>query len=182
MKHYREVPVLSVAALLASGFIAPAVLSAAPAGDSEEIAKLLAEAKTEAVQLKHDAEEMHSFAQSRLSWRSHASKVTMVKEHINQTGKLLAQLQDLASTGSEWQRSTIERIDPLLRELAANTEATIKHLNENHSRVHLQEFRDYVRVNYELAGELESMISKAVDYGEAKEKFDRFSKELEPTS
>jgi hypothetical protein len=55
---------------------------------------------------------------------------------------LLAKLRDARGAGSAWQQTAIKRIEPLLKELAANTEITIKYLNENQNKVHFKEFRD----------------------------------------
>ena len=78
-----------------------------------------------------------------------------------------------------WQQAAIKRIEPALKELAANTEATIKHLTENQGKVHFPAFKDYVKANYELATDMETMIRDFVSYGEAKEKFENLGEKLE---
>ena len=93
--------------------------------------RLLADAKAEAVELKDDSTDMESFTRSSLSWQSYAHKIEMIKEHVNNTGKLLSKLQAEEPNGSPWQQTAIKRIEPLLKELAANTETTINYLNEN---------------------------------------------------
>ena len=179
MKIYRGAPALITLSFLAAGYTLAATKTAIPPDDSPRITQLLADAKAEAVELRHDAEVMETFTRSKHSVASHGSQITLIREHVNNTGKLLQQLQDAANAGAPWQQATIERIEPLLKELAANIETTIKYLNENNSRIHFSEFRDTIKANATLAGELESMIRNAVDYGETKDKFDRLSKELE---
>jgi len=182
MKNYRGMVGLVTGALLVAGCLAiPAPLQATEPGDSAEITKLFVDAKAEAVQLKDDAEDLESFVKSKLSWESHARKVELIKEHINNTGKLLAKLQDASPTGSPWQQRAIQQIDPLLRELAANTEATINHLNENRANIHFSQFKDYVKANYDLAMDLEALIRDFVNYGEAKDKTERLGKKLDVT-
>jgi hypothetical protein len=182
MKNYRGMVGLVTGALLVAGCLAiPTALQATEPGDSAEITKLFTDAKAEAVQLKDDAEDMESFVKSKLSWESHARKVELIKEHINNAGKLLAKLQDAAPTGSPWQQTAIQQIDPLLRELAANTEATINHLNENRANIHFTQFKDYVKANYDLAMDLEALIRDFVNYGEAKDKTERLGKKLDVT-
>lgn len=183
MKDYRVTAGFTTAAILVAGYlIIPAAMKAVEGGDSAEITKLLAEAKSEALELKHDSADMESFTKSKLSWESYASKVDMIKEHVNKTGKLLANLKDAETGGSPWQQTAIKRIEPLLKELAANTEATINHLNENRTRIHFTEFKDYVKANYELATDLEALIRDFVNYGEAKDKFERLGQKLEVTN
>ena len=145
MKNYRGVAGLVTPALLVAGYlIIPTAMKAAETGDSVQISQLLADSKAEAVELKHDSADMESFTKSKLSWESYASKVEMIKGHVNSTGKLLVKLQEAEATASPWQEAAIRRIEPLLKELAANTEATIKHLNENRTKIHVTEFKDYV--------------------------------------
>ncbi len=180
MKEYRRIASLVTPAVLMAGYLmVPAVIKADEAQDSEQITKLLADVKTEAVELKRDAADMDSFARSKGSWESFASKIEMFKEHVNKAGKVLANLKDAEAGGSPWQQTAIGRIEPLLKELAANTEATIKHLNENQTKVHFTEFKDYVKANYEMATDLEEMIRDFVNYGETKRKFERLGEKLE---
>jgi hypothetical protein len=183
MKTYRKIAALVTPALLMAGFlISPAKVRAIEPGDSAEITKLLADTKAEAVELRNDSEDLDTFVKSRLAWESHARKIEMIKEHIKNTGKLLAKLKDAEASGAPWQRTAILRIEPLLKELAANTESTINYLNENRSKIHFSEFRDYVKANYELATDLEALIRDFVNYGEAKEKFERLSRKIDVTN
>src|SRR5579872_1109610 len=158
MRKHRVLASLVAPALFAAGYVLfPAAIRGAVPADSPEITKLLADAKTEAYELKADSEDLDSFVKSKLSWQTHASKIDMIKDHVNTTGKLLAKLKDAEALGSPWQKEAIARIEPLLKELAGNTEATINYLNENKSKVHFPEFRDYVKANYELATDLEAL-------------------------
>jgi hypothetical protein len=171
------------AALLVSGYlITPTILKSRESGDSEQIAKLLVDAKAEAVELKHDADEMVSCTKSNLGWATHALKVELIKEHVNNTGKLLAKMKEAEAEGSPWQRDAIQRIEPLLKELAANTETTINHLNDNRAKIHLPAFQDRVKANYELAADLEALIRDFVNYGEARGKFDLLGHKINATN
>jgi len=173
---YRTILGPAALALFAGYFMIPTALKAA---DSPEITKLLSDAKIEAIELKSDAADVESFTRSSSNWQSYSTRLEMVKEHINNTGKLLTKLKDAEATGSPWQRTAIKRIEPLLRELADNTTATIKHLDANKDKVHLPEFQDYVKTNYELATDLEALIRQFLDYGTAKEKFEESGSKLE---
>ena len=93
------------------------------------------------MELKNDAEDLDSFAKSRLSWQSHASKIEMIKQHVNNTGKILAKLKDVENSGEPWQQIAIMRIEPLLKELATSTENTINFLSGNLSRIHFPSSR-----------------------------------------
>jgi hyperosmotically inducible protein len=148
--------------------------------ESKEITNLLAEAKSHAVELKQDALEMESFTRSTLSWGTHAAKITEIRNHVNAMGELASKLNSLKPAASVWQAQAIERIVPVLRELARNVEATIAHLSEEQGR-HLQtpEHKEYLGTNAELATKLTELISNYVDYGNTKADLQRLTQKLE---
>ena len=176
MKNYRILAGPAMFLLAAGSLMIPTALRAA---DSPEITKLLTDAKAEAVELKADSDDMESFTRSTMTWRGYGSQLEMIKGHVNNAGKLLAKLKDAEATGSAWQQTAIKRIQPLLQELADNTTATINHLNDNQSKVHMPAFTDYVKANAELATDLEALIRDFVNYGSAKEKFKSLGSKLE---
>jgi hypothetical protein len=175
MTNYTKPLFRSTLALLAAAcFIVispPGKASANTIEDSQEISKILSDAKSEAVELRDDAERMEAFTRSKLSWHSLAVKLDEIKEHVNKSGRLLAKLQDVRETGSLWQQQAIDHITPALTELAANTTATIEHLNANRTPVHRKALENYCNVNYRLAKELAALVGDFVDYGEAKATF-----------
>jgi len=140
-------------------------------GDSEQLSDLLTQVKWEALELRNDAEKMDSFTRSGNSWMSFATKVNEIREHVNKTGKLIAQLTEARDTGSPWQQQAIDHILPALKELAANTTLTIDHLNNNKNVIHNEALQRYCGVNYELARELVALITDFMDYGETEAKF-----------
>ena len=115
-----------------------------------------------AVRLKLDSSEMDTFSRSKLSWQSFAAKLEVIKGHINKSGELLAKLKASESAGSPWQQATIRRVEPVLQEMADNLTATINHLNTNTGKVHFPPFTDYVKTNYALSIDLETMLRNAV--------------------
>jgi hypothetical protein len=182
MTIYRRLPFLSMLALLVAGYlmISPATgAAAASIGDSEGVSKLLLQAKAEAIELKKDAEQMETFTRSRLSWQGFSSKINEIRDHVNQTGKLVGELNQARETGSSWQQEAIDHITPALKELAANTGSTIQYLNDNRNPAHHEELENYCRVNYELAKELAALVTDFIDYGETKAKFAELQKKVE---
>lgn len=153
----------------------PRYTQTGPARASE----LLSDAKEEAHAIRSDATDLEAFTRPKgLSWVSQAGKVEMIKEHVNALGQLLGRLGEAAGSAEPWQRGAIERITPLLKELADNTEATIRHLNENRSNIYSTQLREYAEANYELASGLSGLIDSFVKYGEAKDTFERLTKQL----
>ena len=181
MTNYRRLLFPSMLALLVAGYlmISPATRDlASSVGDSKEISTLLSEAKSEAIELREDAEKMSAFTRTKLSWESFATKINEIRDHVNKTGELLASLNQARETGSPWQQQAIDHITPALKELATNTESTIEHLNENRRLVHSKELEDYCFVNYELAKELTALVGDFIDYGETEARFAELQKKV----
>ena len=68
--------------------------NAAVVPDSDHVAKLLAEAKTLAFQVKDDAVAMEGFTRMNVSWESHAVAINQIRDHVNALEKQEAKLKD----------------------------------------------------------------------------------------
>lgn len=179
MLHNRMIGLLSTALLIvASAFVATTSYGAQSANDSKEVSAFLSDAKTEAIELRDDADELKAFTQSSLNWQSHANKVSEIKEHVNQSGRLLTNLENARAEGSTWQQQAIDQIRPLLEELAANVESTIDHLNQRPKLLQTGPYADYAAANYDFASNLAQLISDYVDYGKAKTKSEALAAKL----
>jgi hypothetical protein len=106
-------------------------------------------------------------------------KLERLRDHINELGKLDTQMGDLRGEGSPWQQSAIDRIDMQLRKTATQLSATITHLNENQSQVHMEPYREYVQENRELTSSLAKLIDDFVDYGESNSEAEALEQRLE---
>jgi len=147
--------------------------------DSEQISKLLSEAKTQAYQLREDASTLESYSRKGLDWQTHATAVNEMKDHVNAVGRTLAKLEDARATASPWQATAIDRIKPLLREIASNTTLVIDTLNKSPRRLSAQEYKDYIEANSDDAAQLADLIADFVNYGNAKNRMERLASKLE---
>lgn len=167
------VAALAVLLVLASPFVR------AQSTDSAEISRLLKVAEVHATLAADDAATLESYSLSSVPWQSHGQKLGEMTEHVNALGRASKELNDLSPQGSPWQQKAISQIDSLLRDMAAQLTATIDHLNQNQSRVHMPQFQNYVRANHELASRTAQMISDFVDYDQATSKADALEQKLE---
>lgn len=166
-------------ALLAGCFVTSSVSRAATYTlDSEQVSKLLSEAKTMAFQLKEDAVTMESYTRMNVSWQSHAAAINQIKDHINALGQQVTKLKAARDTASPWQKTAIDRINPFLDELGGYTTAVIEHINGD-KRHNLEEYKDYLEANADYASDLASMIGDFVDYGNSRQRVDRLATKLE---
>ena len=180
--HKKTTLFLFLALLVVGAFtISPAAQASEASGaGSEEVSNLLSKVKDEVRLLERDAADLDSFVRSKLSWQSHADKITQMKDHINHAGELLAQLHDERAAASPWQQEAIDRISPLLKELADNTTATIAHLNDNQSNIHVSPaLREYADKHYQVARELAALVTDFVNYEEHEAEFRRLQEKLQ---
>ena len=148
-------------------FIAGAQRGSAETPDSEQISKLLEDAKIHAVQAEDDAASLESFTRSKVSWTQHAIELESMKRHVNEIGKIVAEMQELEPQGSPWQKQAIAQVSPLLRDMASHLGDTINHLNDNQTRVHMPAHMDYTKKNYELAKQTADLIRDFIEYDQA---------------
>ena len=155
------------------------VVEAQSAKDSEEVSGLLAEARTKAIQLRQDAEEINSLVLSSSAWDQHAAKLNEIKQHIKNLTKLVAKMKKAKAKASPWQLQSISEVTLLLRQLAASVTATIEHLNDNSDRLRNPLFPDYAAAKAEYASDISQLISYDVACGEAKHKADDLARQIE---
>jgi signal transduction histidine kinase len=151
----------------------------ADAMESEAVFQVLSNAKTQAFQLKEDAERLESFTRSSASWASHKDAVNMIKDDVNAMGRLLAKLQDNRPGAASWQQSAIDRVTPVAQELATNTTAAIERLNRNPQALNTPDYQNYLEAIVDSANNLASTITNLVDYGKTKQRLDRLASKLE---
>ena len=63
--------------------------------------------------------------------------------------------------------------------MAEHLTATIKHINDSPSRVHMPPYQEYVHANYEFASKTAAMIRDFVDYDEAQSRAESLEAKLE---
>jgi len=136
-----------------------------------DVDQLLQQASSQAFQLRRDSATLESFARSRVSWQSHAAQVNTIRAHVNQMGQTLSQLQAARDSAGKPYQQAIDRIQPLLQELASNTTSIIDHLNENPRRLMDPTYRDYLRANADLASNLAAQTSNIVAFANAERRF-----------
>jgi DNA repair exonuclease SbcCD ATPase subunit len=164
-------------AAIAGFLLASSGARASETPDSEQVSKLLSEAKTMSYQLKEDAIQMETFTRNSVSWKSHADAISQIRDHLNALGKQAQKLKEAKSTASPWQKTAIDRIEPYLDELVGYITAAIEHVNQN--KHNMVEYNDYLEANADYASDLANMIGSFVDYGKTRQRLDRLAARLE---
>ena len=176
MSYFRK-----IAALMLLLLMGPTLLPA-QSPENPEVERLLQEARDQAVQLSKDADELEALTRSDVSWQSHAAMLDEMKEHVNAMGRLVPKLVESRDSASPWQQQAIDRMVPLLKELATNTSAAIQHISQNKLRPTSGSYPEYLRENSETAHQLSDMISSSVRYGQTRAKLQNLEQKLEIAS
>jgi len=176
---------LSLAALaLAVVLAVPVVAGAEMLAESKphpEVAKQLKEFKSKAGDLRREADQLNSFSNNRqLSWQSHAYQQSETREHINQLGRMLAQLENQKAQASETQRIAIEQARPHLAAAALNLTQAIEMLNERHSHIGQADYIEALRDLYAHSDSLCQKLDAILDYENSKLRFESLN--LQPAS
>lgn len=178
----QRMPHMRTPVLVALMLLLVATLLPAENPENPQVAKLLAEAKEQAAQLSMDADDMESLTRSNASWQTHAEKLNEIRDHVNAMGRLVPKLLESRDSASLWQQQAIDRMVPLLKELAANTTAAINHLNQNKERPTTGSYTAYLQENSETARQLSDMISSFWRYGQTRSKLENLEQKLEIAS
>lgn len=147
--------------------------------ENTEVSRLLQDARDDAAVLSRDADEMEALTRTDVSWQTHASMLETVKDHVNQLARVTEQLQAKRSMASPWQQQAIDRMMPLLKELATNTTAAINHLKDHKTRPTSGSYPEYLKQNAETSHALSDMVSSFVRYDHTRAKLERLEQRLE---
>ncbi len=188
IRFMRRIAYLPIASLLLAGslFATPREIQPCeptPTSSSwdfpSEASSLLKEVHGVAGQLRRDADRLESLNRSKVSWQSHAQQLNQVREHINSSGEVLARLNQVRHVTLPWQQQAIDRINPLMKDLASRTESAILHLNENRTYLFAPDYQELLSTISDRADELHDSVSTYLTLAETQQKLERLQLKLE---
>jgi hypothetical protein len=166
------VSALTVLALAvpATGLAAAATTQAAP---HPEVTATLKEFKRTAFEARREADTLQSFTRRRqLSWQSHAHRLHTLKQHVNDMGKKLADLESMKPLASQHQQLAIEHARPHLVVTAQHLTDAIAMLNENRRSIHDSDYAEAVRNIYTHTDSLHKKVGTILNYESARMRLD----------
>jgi hypothetical protein len=179
----RAAAVVTAFVLLCTGlvFAAPRMTpNEAKVYSSERASRLLAEIQTETAALTRNASQLEALARHpQYNWQSHAFYLEAVKGHINAVGDRTAELERISANALPWQQQAIAQVTSHAAQVAAHTEAAIRYLNENHSRLFVPEYKDHVATIADSSQSMKESVDKFLDYERVQQKFQRLQTQLE---
>lgn len=169
----------SLLTVLLSAAMVNTALAESTTFHNPEVSTQLKDLKRTALAMRDEADALQSMTMSkRLSWQSHSNRLTVLKGHVNEMGKSLANLENQKATATEEQALAIEQTRLHLVPVAQNLTQAIELVNERRTNVHWAEYGDAVSDIYAHADALHIKLDTILDYEDARLRFDRL--EVQP--
>ena len=143
-----------------------------------QVADRLAEFQRTASQLRRQADTLNADRNSRVSWETHSRHLANLKDHVNELGRSLAELEAMRPAASGNQRLAIEHAGPHLVSIAQSTTRAIELLNNQRGNIHLPEYGEVASDIYDHADTLHTKLDAILDFEDAKVRLDEL--ELQP--
>jgi hypothetical protein len=175
MKRYHTFGALILSCLAAAPTCMPRALNAADGPDA--IMKLLGDAQAQAAQLslewKSDAR------RPAINWASDAGEAARMNGEVIAVVRTAGALDEARGQSSPAQLATMDRIVPLMQEIADNTANAIDFLAKNQTRLTGKQYKDYVEQSSDTSNRLAVLVSQLVDYESRKARLDLAKRNLE---
>jgi uncharacterized protein YoxC len=139
-----------------------------------EVAQELTDFKHTAFKLRQQADILNSITPSKqLSWQSHIQKLNTLKDHVNELGQSLAELETMKPMANQNQALAIEHVRPHLTSVASNLTEAIELVNENRRNVYWDDYGEAVSDVYSHAHALHTKLDVILEYGKNIERMER---------
>lgn len=143
-----------------------------PMGEISHVSKIddmLASFESKAIETRRDAAILESKGRSpQISWQSHVRQFGVMKDHINEMGKMLVELESMKSNATLFQEKAIEAARPHLEDLAERAENGLRWLKEDQLSIAKTEYRDNLHGIWQSADQLYKNVDAIIDYHEAR--------------
>ena len=134
----------------------------------EKVDDLLAQFESRSIETRRDAARLESKTRGGLSWESHAHALNLMKDHVNDMGKMLADMEALKPQATLLQERAIASARPHLQEMANGVESAIAALNRTPRNLNSPKYRATLHGIWTSADRLYRTIDTIIDYHEAR--------------
>lgn len=140
---------------------------------------MLAQLESRVIETRRDAATLESKRRSKVSWQTHSHMLGIMREHINEMGTMLANLENMKSQSTLFQQKAMEAARPQLEDMAKRVEKAISWLNEDHRSIANSEYRDNLHGIWVSADGLYRNVDTILDYHEARMRLQGLAEEPE---
>ncbi len=152
-----------------------------PTGEVSQVSRIddmLAAFESKAIETRRDAAMLESKRRNRqLSWQTHVTKLSVMKEHINEMGKMLAEMEGMKSKATLFQEKAIEAARPHLEDMAQRVQTGMNWLNEDRRSIFKAEYMDNLHGIWSSADRLYQEVDTIIDYHEARMRLHQLAEE-----
>jgi hypothetical protein len=107
-------------------------------------------------------------------WQDHAEQLSDIRDNVNKMGASLCRLQAIKSAASPWQQQAIDRIVPRAMDLATETDAAIKLLNDHQAEIYaLSEYSTDVKGIFSSAEGVVNSVRQFPEYAQARKELEK---------
>jgi len=139
-----------------------------------QVADRLADFKRTAFKMQDEADKLKSITGNKqLSWQTHTYRLNALKDHVNEMGRTLAELEAQKRLASDGHAMAIEHARPHLVAVAQNLTQAIELVNERRSNVYWTEYAEAVSDIYAHADTLHTKLDTILDHENAKVRLDK---------
>jgi hypothetical protein len=140
---------------------------------SAQVTRQLSAFKHNVSEMRREAEVLESWTRNiQLSWQSHVFSLNALKDHLNELGQVLAQLEGLRPLANDSQALAIEHARPHLVSVAQDLTQAIELVNESRRNIQQREYVDSVSNVYAHANALHTKLDAILAYQGAKARVD----------
>jgi hypothetical protein len=160
-QHTSFIAMLRVTALAL--LVPAAVAFAAQTPDSASISKLFQQARDHAEQANDDISVLDSSRFSNYAPQMHGLYLQKVKEHAAELFRDYYQLQVLREKGTPQQREAIDRLEPLLKDMATSLTNTLQTFNAHPSHVQMPPYRNRIHSDWQTINAVYEHLCQCTD-------------------
>jgi hypothetical protein len=153
-------------------------LQATEVGSAPDAAQLLADARTQSMQLAKDAQALQGYTTGDLNLliAGHGALMERIRQDVDKAGRLSLQMQSASGAA---QKEGIDRVEPLLKELASILNTESMRIRRVSAVVQVPPYTDYLRASARLTSDLAWLIADVVDCADAKAKAEEIDRQIE---
>ncbi len=109
----------------------------------------------------------------------HALELEAITEDVNQMGKELARLEAMQDNETTWERKTVARTKPLLKQVAASADEAIRYVREYPDSLAMQQYQKLAKNLYDQSTALWNSLHDSVKLANLREREIRLRKDLQ---
>jgi hypothetical protein len=145
---------------------------AAKISSSSEATQKLGRVEAVAREVRSDAATMQTFNRfpDLYAPEIHKTKLTVMKNNINEMGKIVSNLHQSRENLEEWQAQLVTRLLPKLQAITDDTEAAIKFVNQKPERTFKPTYDDYINEIYDRSNAVIRSVDAYLEWASAKQR------------